>query len=460
MYLSEDLPVRHGGADGGDPTVSGYWDPDDEVPSRPYQRIGPTADLDEAIAWGRARAPRVVMRVAYRDGFSAGDDPVPGLPRWPPPADVLDAIARERDLIWHGPVQPGGGAPTDEVRELIAASMRETPSHEPEPEVPVVQVLPDEISWDDVTAVDLLEAPPWEVTRTEVGGAPGALALADGFVWFIDLEIRVVRRICVDTGDVASPPLPGCEAPACLAVGGGQLWVGHDGNRVTGYDAATLAPGRRLEFDFDVSAVAHAPDALFVTSDAELSLVRVDLRTGQMRAVDERLFIEAFGNDLTVDGAHLWVTDTLGDELHRLDAMTLSMRSLLYPGPIAGFAALDGAVWVACTARSLTAARPYRGYLLGMERGDPPVTRILGLPGAVSAIRIGRGRVWAHLRERGELACVDVASRVPTFRSAPVGRGASEIAVGDDSIWVADHDEGVIHRLRPGDCGSTQFPGR
>src|SRR4051812_6268919 len=48
---------------------------------------------EEAIAWGRARASRVLVRLGDSDYYSAGTETDPGEPLWPPD-DLLPLIRR------------------------------------------------------------------------------------------------------------------------------------------------------------------------------------------------------------------------------------------------------------------------------------------------------------------------------------------------------------------------------
>lgn len=47
----------------------------------------------EAVAWGRARSARVLIRLAEGDYFSAGDEELEDLPAWPPP-DLPELVRR------------------------------------------------------------------------------------------------------------------------------------------------------------------------------------------------------------------------------------------------------------------------------------------------------------------------------------------------------------------------------
>jgi hypothetical protein len=59
---------------------------------RPEEGAWPT--VDEALAWARQRASRVQLTYGFSDEsvFSAGTEPLPRLPAWPPPRYVRESI--------------------------------------------------------------------------------------------------------------------------------------------------------------------------------------------------------------------------------------------------------------------------------------------------------------------------------------------------------------------------------
>lgn len=87
VYIAIELPT---GADGS--RFIGYWDRAD--PPELLEQGPGWDDVEEAIAWGRERAPRVLVRVGNDESsiYSAGELPltrgadgsVPAYPEWPP----------------------------------------------------------------------------------------------------------------------------------------------------------------------------------------------------------------------------------------------------------------------------------------------------------------------------------------------------------------------------------------
>jgi hypothetical protein len=81
--------------------VSCHWEGEREGRPVLLERAPSELTLEEAIAWGRERAPVVLVRLGGREYFSAGaEDPVDqDLPRWPPSPERLAAIEAEVQAI-------------------------------------------------------------------------------------------------------------------------------------------------------------------------------------------------------------------------------------------------------------------------------------------------------------------------------------------------------------------------
>lgn len=91
VFIAERFPF------GVQPTFVGYWDAEPDDRPAILEEMPETSDVDEALAWGRARAEVVFIRVLDRDDWSAGDrDPADGVPHWPPSPDVLADIDEAR----------------------------------------------------------------------------------------------------------------------------------------------------------------------------------------------------------------------------------------------------------------------------------------------------------------------------------------------------------------------------
>jgi hypothetical protein len=79
VYLAED--------DGADPRFGGYWD--NGVPPAMLEQGPGWTNAASAVAWGRERAPVVLIRLGHDRSFSAGDRQPLGehLPEWTPESE-------------------------------------------------------------------------------------------------------------------------------------------------------------------------------------------------------------------------------------------------------------------------------------------------------------------------------------------------------------------------------------
>jgi hypothetical protein len=85
VYISRAKPPSHWARFPGDPEYFGHWEVYEPKPHIAGEGPG-WDDAEEAIAWGRERAPRVIVILAASDqDYSAGEERIPSLPEWPPP---------------------------------------------------------------------------------------------------------------------------------------------------------------------------------------------------------------------------------------------------------------------------------------------------------------------------------------------------------------------------------------
>jgi hypothetical protein len=93
VFLVEEDLDEDGAGGGGERLWDGHWDASPDGRGL-VEQMGYVATLDEALAWGRARAPRVLVRYHQAGAYLwAGDGPpLPGLlPLEDPDDDNHDA---------------------------------------------------------------------------------------------------------------------------------------------------------------------------------------------------------------------------------------------------------------------------------------------------------------------------------------------------------------------------------
>ena len=165
----------------------------------------------------------------------------------------------------------------------------------------------------------------------------------------------------------------------------------------------------------------------------------------QVRASSGRIADTVTGpiglTSLTSGGGSLWAADAAANAVDRLDQQgkpsdRVPLRH--QPGALA-FGA--GALWVAGSTGS------------GIDRIDAltdTMNETIALPGRPAGLCFCAGAVWAAVPSVNALVRIDPASRAQRRYTLP---GASSVAAGGGSLWVASYDEGVLSQF---DLGSDR----
>lgn len=237
-----------------------------------------------------------------------------------------------------------------------------------------------------------------------VGGAPSDVALTKGTVWYSDSSDGTIKRL-----DMASPhnfvgaPLPIGSQDVHIDVDVGTkgvVWAtSPDFGALVGIDPASGEETRRFLVTSPVE-LAVAPGAIWALADGGTTLVRYDFATGA-----ETLRVpagEAEKTDMAAGGAAVYVAENDGT-IVRVDARTGEVTSRASVGGTRPELALGrGALWVTSD----------------QEGVDAELTRL-------------------------DLADLSTIGKPRTFAGAP-----TDVAVGDDSIWISDTGRETVVRLR------------
>jgi DNA-binding beta-propeller fold protein YncE len=185
--------------------------------------------------------------------------------------------------------------------------------------------------------------------------------------------------------------------------------------------------------------VAAGPEAIWVTSERDGTLTRLDPESGAQVGSPTRLGAGIAG--VAVGGRWVWVTDPSRGELLRIDPDDARVLERIdvggSPGPIALGA---GRVWVAdddgggVTAVNADGGRVYR-------RGLAPHAAPLRLA-------VGAGGLWVSSASTGSVRRIDLGSVAP---GAPilVGRGPAGVTVANGVVWVANSRSDTVTRVDP-----------
>jgi DNA-binding beta-propeller fold protein YncE len=220
-----------------------------------------------------------------------------------------------------------------------------------------------------------------------------------------------------------------------LAATDDAIWVElHRANVVSKIDPAA---GREIaQFDRIPAHCAVAVGYGYVwASKARVGLVsKVDPATGDV--VGELRVPEACG--LAVDDHDLWVTSPTG--VVRVDPDTLTERATVALGELVfGIAIGPDAVWAQGESGGGTVWR--------IDPSTNAVTAEIDAPGA-SAIAVGSDSVWVAARNDAVLYDIDSATNSITATidlPGPIGG----IGVGLDGVWVSGFGDGWVSRIDP-----------
>lgn len=158
------------------------------------------------------------------------------------------------------------------------------------------------------------------LARTVAVSDAAILGVGAEAVWVGTVDDTVVR-VDATAGTVTGTIEVGAT-PLAIVEAGGRVWIAADDGLLHSYDTATLAPGPTAEVGAAAARIGANGSAVYVLSQAEGVVTRVDLETGVVtsRRVTETTSAVALG-ELLVGDDGVWVT--VGADLLALDPLTL-----------------------------------------------------------------------------------------------------------------------------------------
>jgi DNA-binding beta-propeller fold protein YncE/predicted Ser/Thr protein kinase len=186
--------------------------------------------------------------------------------------------------------------------------------------------------------------------------------------------------------------------------------------------------------------IAAADDAIWVTSEPDGTLTRLDPESGD--PVGKPLQLGAGISGVAVGGGSVWVADPRRGEVLRVDPDSGHLVERIdvggRPGPLA-FG--GGRLWVADEDGAGITAVNGRGDRRVYRRGLPPHAAPLRLA-------VGAGGLWASSATTGAVRRIDLSS-LGVGEPIPVGRGPAGITVGHGLVWVANSRSDTVTRVDP-----------
>jgi ABC-type transport system substrate-binding protein/DNA-binding SARP family transcriptional activator/streptogramin lyase len=182
--------------------------------------------------------------------------------------------------------------------------------------------------------------------------------------------------------------------------------------------------------------IAYGEGVVWVTDTAGDSLLRID----PDRHTVDRIPVGHRPTGVAVGDGQVWVVNQLDRSVSEINPRALRQVGTVQVGNGASAIAFGhGSVWVANTTD------------YSLSRIDPDTAKVVatiplaGVPGGLASEREG---MWVASSSTGQLLLVDPKSN-RVSQSTAIGNGPRGVAVGGGSIWVANGPDGTVSRYEP-----------
>jgi len=258
-------------------------------------------------------------------------------------------------------------------------------------------------------------------------------------VWVASEKPNAIHRIDPKTNkEVANIALPG-DPCAGLTAGLGDLWVPLCASPPA--LAKINLHTNKIESVFAVGppapegGIATSADSVWLVTDKNGSLARIDPRSGAVRQVVQ---IPAGSFNPVYSEGQIWITHPNGSEVTSVDTRSGTVTGTIPTGKAPRFITSGaGAIWT-------------------LNAGDATVSRIdtrsravtqtipLNINARGGDLKFGDGLVWVSVRKVPLTAISPDSNSVLCQWS---GAGGDSLGVGLGSVWLSDYQEGSIERL-------------
>jgi class 3 adenylate cyclase len=229
--------------------------------------------------------------------------------------------------------------------------------------------------------------------------------------------------------------------------------------RSGGCAALNGCPGELAEINGDSGAIVQtfAIDPLslakvdraiwFLVNDQGRLLARsIDVATNKLSAptVIRGIAVGSFGGRgvtvvLAAGGGALWIGDTIGSRVFRLDLSTDRVKRYQIEGSVDDVAFGGGWLWV---------MDALRGRVTRVDPGNrSSKSRSLNESDNLSSIAFGGGYLWATDDTAGELW--RVSTDLQSIRETAVGSGPDDVVYAMGVVWVANYDDESVSKVNP-----------
>ena len=277
-----------------------------------------------------------------------------------------------------------------------------------------------------------------------VAGAAGVAAISVAAVWTSLAGARQLRLPPNSVGLIggkdtkALSRLPARTSPLGLAIRGQSLWLTTSSGALLRTDLEQPNADPSTFPAVDAGPIAVTADSVWVLEADRGVVERIDSRTGRViRAI-------RVGNGPTAIAAGLgavWVTNSIDGTLSRIDAVTGRVGR---PIPIGqepdGVVVGDRSVWVSDA----------NGAVIRVQ--DNQIVGSTAVGSGASALAFGGGSVWVANRDDGTISRINPQSgKVNT--TIRIGRSADGVAVAGGAVWAISSADETLTRI---DLASNQ----
>jgi DNA-binding beta-propeller fold protein YncE/predicted Ser/Thr protein kinase len=202
-----------------------------------------------------------------------------------------------------------------------------------------------------------------------------------------------------------------------------------------GEDVSVAAP---IEVGKPPLRLAVGDDSVWVTSEADGTLSRIDPKTNQV--VGEPLRVGRGVSGVAVGEGSVWVSSPRTRSVLRVEPAVRRTVRIPVGGRPGAIVVGGGRVWVADEAGGGIAAINPRGGRI-FKRGIVPRATPLRLA-------VGAGAVWVSSASTGSVRRIDFGTGTADAPIA-VGRGPAGVTVGGGLVWVASSRSDQVSRVDP-----------
>ncbi len=280
----------------------------------------------------------------------------------------------------------------------------------------------------------------------EVGRGPLRLAVGEDRVWATSALDGTLVRIETQTREVTGELQLG-KGISGVAVGKGFVWVTRPAAgellRVDP-DLQRADPDRqavlRIELGGRPGAITFAGGRVWVADEAGAGVTVVNPPEGRVYKRD--LFPRAEPLRLGAGAGGLWVSSASTGSIRRIDLSdAVGDTSIAVGRGPSGITVGGGIVWVANS----------RGD--AVTRVDPATRALLGEPVPVGdrpgGIDAGTDSVWVANNGDGTVTRIDIAEAETVGGAIDVGPSPGAVVVGEEAVWVANNGDGTVTRIEP-----------